>query len=49
LVFKLLLGAEGHWCRIDTPELVPLVQAGVYFEDGVQVELQKKKVKKAAT
>jgi putative transposase len=48
MAFKLLLVAEGHWRRLDTPELVPLVRAGVCFEDGVQIEPQKKKGKKAA-
>ena len=45
---KLLLVAEGHWRDVDAAELVPLVRAGVHFEDGVQVEPQKKRGKKAA-
>jgi len=49
MAFKLLLVAEGHWRSIDAPELVPLVRAGVTFEDGVQVEPQPKtRGKKAA-
>jgi len=34
MVFKLLLSAEKHWCRITAPHLVALVQAGVKFPDG---------------
>ena len=48
MAFKLLLVAEGHWRRLDAPEIVPLVRAGVCFEDGVQLEPQKKKGKKDA-
>jgi putative transposase len=48
MAFKLLLVAEGHWRRIDAGELVPLVRAGVAFEDGVQIEPQKTRKKAAA-
>ena len=41
--FKLLQVAEGHWRCLDAAELVPLVRAGVRFEDGVQSESQKRK------
>jgi len=35
MAFKLLLGAEKHWRKINTPpHLVALVQAGVEFADG---------------
>ncbi len=34
MAFKLLLGAEKHWRRINAPHLVALVQAGVEFPDG---------------
>ncbi len=40
--------AEGHWRRIDTAELGPLVRAGVGFGDGVQIEPQKKRKKAVA-
>jgi hypothetical protein len=33
---KLFQVAEGHWRSLDAAELVPLVRAGVGFEDGVQ-------------
>ena len=48
MAFKLLQVAEGHWRSLDAADLVPLVRAGVVFEDGVQVEPQSKKRKKAA-
>ncbi len=48
MAFKLMQVAQGHWRRIDAAELVPLVRAGVGFEDGVQIEPQKKRKKAAA-
>jgi putative transposase len=48
MAFKLLLVAEGHWRRIDAAELVPLVRAGVSFENGIQIEPQKTCKKAAA-
>jgi transposase-like protein len=36
MAFKLLLAAEKHWRRITAPHLLPLVQAGVVFKDGVK-------------
>jgi putative transposase len=48
MAFKLMQVAEGHWRRIDGAKLVPLVRAGVGFEDGVQIEPQKKRKKAAA-
>ncbi len=48
MAFKPLQVAEGHWRRLDAAELVPLVRAGVVFEDGVQIEPQKKRKKAVA-
>ena len=48
MAFKLLQVAEAHWRRLDGAELVPLVRAGVRFEDGVQSEPQKNRKKVAA-
>jgi transposase-like protein len=48
MAFKLLQVAEGHWRCLDAAELVPLVRAGVRFEDGVQRQSQKKRKKAAA-
>jgi putative transposase len=38
MAFKLLLAAERSWRRLDAPALLPLVRAGVCFQDGVRVE-----------
>ena len=38
MAFKLLLMAERTWRRLDSPELLPQVRAGVVFENGVRVE-----------
>jgi hypothetical protein len=46
MAFKLLQVAEGHWRNVEAAELVPLVRAGVHFEDGVQIEPQKKRGKR---
>ena len=37
MAFKQLQVTEGHWQCRDAAELVPLVRAGVCFEDGVQI------------
>ena len=34
MAFKLLLEAEQHWRRVNSPHLVALVHAGVKFPDG---------------
>jgi hypothetical protein len=36
MAFKLLLGAERRWRKINAPHLAALVQAGVSFPDGQQ-------------
>jgi putative transposase len=38
MAFKLLLAAERSWRRLDGATLLPLVRAGVCFQDGVRVE-----------
>ena len=38
MAYKLLLTAERTWRRLDGHELMPLVRAGVLFQDGVRVE-----------
>ncbi len=38
MAFKLLAMAERRWRRINGPELLPLVRAGVKFVDGKQEE-----------
>ena len=36
LAFKLALAAEDHWRKLNASELIPLVRAGVRFQDGLQ-------------
>jgi putative transposase len=38
MAFKLLLAAERTWRRLNGHEMLPLVRAGVRFQDGVRVE-----------
>lgn len=38
MAFKLLDMAQQRWRRVNGPELVPLVRAGVKFVDGVREE-----------
>jgi putative transposase len=40
MAFKLLLGAERRWRKINAPHLVALVQAGVSFPNGEQLVLK---------
>lgn len=40
LAFKLALAAEDHWRKLNASELMPLVRAGVRFQDGLQVGAQ---------
>jgi transposase-like protein len=40
MAFKLLLGAERHWRKINAPHLVALVRAGVSFPDGEHFTLK---------
>jgi putative transposase len=50
MAFKLLLMAQERWRKLNGAELLPLVRAGVRFEDGKRVEREdtKKRGKKAA-
>lgn len=38
MAFKLMLAAERSWRKLDGAEQLPLVRAGVRFQDGVRVE-----------
>jgi transposase-like protein len=44
LIWKLLQVAEGHFRRLNAPELLPLVYAGVQFVDGMQQPVTPKEV-----
>lgn len=43
MAYKLLDSAQDRWRRINSPELVPLVRAGVQFKDGVMIERKEEK------
>jgi transposase-like protein len=38
MAYKLLDAAQDRWRRVNSPELVPLVRAGVEFQDGIMTE-----------
>jgi transposase-like protein len=38
MAFKLLQASQGTWRRLDAHDLLPLVRAGVLFQDGQQTE-----------
>ena len=40
LAYQLVLVAQGHWRRVNAPQLVARVRAGVEFKDGKQVVTQ---------
>ena len=48
MAFKLLLMAERRWRKLDGHELIPLVRAGVTFEDGARKERPRAKPIKSA-
>jgi transposase-like protein len=48
MAHRLLLLAERSWRRLDGHELLPLVRAGVQFEDGVRVERERPAVGKVS-
>ena len=43
MAFKLLEAAAMHWRKVNAPELIPLVRAGVRFVDGIRVEREPQK------
>ena len=48
MAFKLLLMAQQRWRRLNAPELMPLVRAGVRFHDGLRVEREDTRKKRNA-
>jgi putative transposase len=48
MAFKLLLMAQQRWRHLNASELLPLVRAGVRFQDGVRVEREDTKKKRSA-
>jgi putative transposase len=48
MAFKLLLMAQQRWRRLNASELLPLVRAGVRFQDGLRVEREDTRKKRNA-
>jgi len=48
MAFKLLLMAQQRWRRLNASELLPLVRAGVRFQDGVRLEREDTRKKRNA-
>jgi putative transposase len=46
MAFKLLESAATHWRKVNAPELVTLVRAGVQFTDGIRVDREPQKREK---
>ena len=38
MAYKLLDAAQDRWRKVNSPELVALVRAGIKFKDGIQIE-----------
>jgi hypothetical protein len=47
MAFKLMQSAQRSWRRLDAPELIPLVRAGVRFVDGKRLERKNQIIKNA--
>ena len=48
MAYKLLNAAQDRWRRVNSPELVALVQVGIEFKDGIQIERKTQKSRDAA-
>jgi transposase-like protein len=48
MAYKLLDAAEDRWRKVNSPELVALVQAGIEFKDGIQIERKTQESRDAA-
>jgi putative transposase len=48
MAYKLLDAAQARWRKVNSPELVALVRAGVQFKDGIQIERNIDKSRDAA-
>ncbi len=38
MAYKLLDAAQDRWRKVNSPELVAVVRAGIEFKDGIQVK-----------
>lgn len=48
MAYKLLDAAQARWRKVNSPELVALVRAGVEFKDGIQIERSNSQSRDAA-
>ncbi len=48
MAYKLLDAAQDRWRKVNSPELVALVRAGVELKDGIRVERQPDQPRDAA-
>lgn len=48
MAYKLLDAAQARWRKVNSPELVALVRAGIEFKDGIQIERSIDKSRDAA-
>jgi transposase-like protein len=48
MAFKLLDAAQDRWRKVNSPELVALVRAGIEFKDGIQTERRSQDSRDAA-
>jgi len=48
MAYKLLDAAQDRWRKVNSPELVPLVRAGIEFKDGIQTERSTQESRDAA-
>ena len=48
MAYKLLDAAEDRWRKVNSPELVALVRAGIEFKDGIQIERRTNESRDAA-
>ncbi len=48
MTYKLLDAAQERWRKVNNPELVALVRAGIEFKDGFQIERRTEESRDAA-
>ena len=48
MAYKLLDAAQDRWRKVNSPELVAQVRAGVEFKDGIRVERKNNQARDAA-
>jgi hypothetical protein len=48
MAYKLLDAAQDRWRKVNSPQLVALVRAGIEFKDGIQLERRTEESRDAA-